>query len=90
MPFFMETETARINRLIRAGAGAGLTELEFFAREIVAWEKSGERREQITGMPTIPGIMIFLPEKEWSLGLMGSPWWLNICPTPVSLITNMG
>ena len=26
MPFFMETETARINRLIRAGAGAGLTE----------------------------------------------------------------
>ena len=49
MPFFMETETARINRLIRAGAGAGLTELEFFAREIVAWEKSDERREQMTG-----------------------------------------
>ena len=47
MPFFMETETARINRLIRAGAGAGLSELEFFAREIVAWEKSGERRESL-------------------------------------------
>lgn len=49
MPFFMETETARINRLIRAGVGAGLTELEFFAREIVAWEKSAERREQMAG-----------------------------------------
>lgn len=46
---FINTETARINRLIEEGAGRGLTEREFFAREIVAWKKSPERLEQIVG-----------------------------------------
>ena len=40
---FLNTETARINRLIEEGAGRGLTELEFFGREIAAWKKSPER-----------------------------------------------
>lgn len=68
MPFFMETETARINRLIRAGAGAGLSELEFFAREIVAWEKSGERREQIAGEAYYSGDHDILNRKRTVIG----------------------
>ena len=68
MPFFMETETARINRLIRAGAGAGLTELEFFAREIVAWEKSDERREQMTGDRYYSGEHDILTRKRTAIG----------------------
>ena len=68
MPFFMETETARINRLIRAGAGAGLSELEFFAREIVAWEKSGERREQIAGEAYYSGDHDILARKRTVIG----------------------
>ena len=68
MPFFMETETARINRLIRAGAGAGLTELEFFAREIVAWEKSPERLEQIAGERYYSGEHDILKRKRTAIG----------------------
>lgn len=66
--FFMETETARINRLIRAGAGAGLTELEFFAREIVAWEKSGERAEQMAGERYYSGEHDILNRKRTAIG----------------------
>ena len=73
MPFFMETETARINRLIRAGAGAGLSELEFFAREIVAWEKSGERKEQITGDAYYSGDHDILARKRMVIGPDGKP-----------------
>ena len=68
MPFFMETETARINRLIRAGAGAGLTELEFFAREIVTWEKSAERREQMAGERYYSGDHDILKRKRTAIG----------------------
>ena len=71
MPFFMETETARINRLIRAGAGVGLSELEFFAREIVAWEKSGERREQIAGEAYYSGDHDILARKRTVIGQIG-------------------
>jgi len=65
---FMETETARINRLIRAGAGAGLTELEFFAREIVAWEKSSERLEQMAGERYYSGEHDILKRKRTAIG----------------------
>lgn len=65
---FMETETARINRLIRAGAGAGLTELEFFAREIVAWEKSPERLEQLAGERYYSGEHDILKRKRTAIG----------------------
>lgn len=64
----METETARINRLIRAGAGAGLTELEFFAREIVAWEKSSERLEQMAGERYYSGEHDILKRKRTAIG----------------------
>ena len=65
---FMETETARINRLIRAGAGAGLTELEFFAREIVAWEKSSERLEQMAGERYYSGEHDILKRNRTAIG----------------------
>ena len=65
---FMETETARVNRLIRAGAGAGLTELEFFAREIVAWEKSSERLEQMAGERYYSGEHDILKRKRTAIG----------------------
>ena len=67
MPLFMETETARINRLIRAEAGAGLTELEFFAREIVAWEKSAERLEQMAGEKYYSGDHDILSRKRTAI-----------------------
>ncbi|UNI72495.1 MAG: portal protein [Chaetfec virus UA24_244] len=46
---FLETETARINRLIAESGTRGLTERQFFAREIMMWEKSPERMEQVKG-----------------------------------------
>ena len=49
MPFFHETETARINRLIQMGGYAGMTELQFFAAEIKEWKNSKKRREQLSG-----------------------------------------
>lgn len=65
---FMETETARINRLIKAGASVGLTELEFFAREIVAWEKSPEREEQVCGEAYYNGEHAILKRKRTAIG----------------------
>lgn len=50
MPFMnMETETARINRLIIQGGRTGMTELQFFAAEIKEWENSTRRMDQIKG-----------------------------------------
>lgn len=49
MPFFNETETTRINRLIVMGGYAGMTERQFFAAEIKEWKESKKRKEQITG-----------------------------------------
>ncbi|MGN1013827.1 MAG: phage portal protein [Butyricicoccus sp.] len=46
---FQDTETARFNRIIETAGGTGLTEREFFAREIFAWETSAAREEQIKG-----------------------------------------
>ena len=46
---FLETETARINRLIQEGGRTGLTELQFFALEINEWKSSPQRTAQIMG-----------------------------------------
>ena len=46
---FIETETARINKIIENGAKNGLTEREFFALEINEWKGSPQRKEQIAG-----------------------------------------
>ena len=49
MPMLIETEMARINRLIVMGGYSGMTELQFFAAEIKEWKESKKRKEQITG-----------------------------------------
>ena len=49
MPMLVETEMARINRLIVMGGYTGMTELQFFAAEIKEWKESKKRKEQITG-----------------------------------------
>ena len=68
---FNDTETARINRLIDEGAGKGLTEREFFAREIVAWKSSPERLEQIKGEVYYDGRHDILDRKRTAIGVDG-------------------
>lgn len=68
---FNDTETARINRLIVEGAGRGLTEREFFAREIVAWKSSPERMEQIKGEVYYDGRHDILDRKRTAIGADG-------------------
>ena len=70
--FFGETETARINRIIREGAGVGLTETEFFAREIVAWKNSPERIEQMKGDAYYNGRHDILDRKRTAIGKNGA------------------
>ena len=65
---FLNTETARINRLIEEGAGRGLTELEFFGREIAAWKESPERMLQITGDRYYDGKHDILQRKRTAIG----------------------
>ena len=65
---FMETETARINRLIQEGGRTGLTELQFFAKEIVAWESSPARMEQIKGDAYFRGEQDILSRKRTAIG----------------------
>ena len=65
---FVQTETARINRLIEEGAGRGLTEREFFAREIVAWKGSPERVEQMKGETYYNGKHDILDRKRTAIG----------------------
>lgn len=66
--FFLNTETARINRLIAEGAGRGLTETQFFAKEIVAWKNSPERMEQIKGTSYYSGMQDILDRKRTAIG----------------------
>ncbi len=68
---FMETETARINRLIQEGGRTGLTELQFFAKEIVAWESSSARMEQIKGDAYFRGEQDILSRKRTAIGPYG-------------------
>ena len=69
---FLNTETARINHLIEAGAGKGLSELEFFGREIAAWKGSPERQMQITGDAYYCGKHDILKRKRTSIGPDGA------------------
>ncbi len=68
---FLNTETARINRLIEDGAGRGLTELEFFGREIAAWKGSPERTAQIMGDRYYSGKHDILDRKRTAIGPNG-------------------
>jgi SPP1 family phage portal protein len=71
VPFFLETETARINRLIEEGAGRGLTERQFFAREITAWKHSPARLEQLQGVAYYNGRQEILHRKRTAIGQDG-------------------
>lgn len=66
--FFGETETARINRIVNEGAGVGLTETEFFAKEIVEWKNSPERIEQMKGDNYYNGKHDILDRKRTAIG----------------------
>ena len=68
---FMNTETARINRLIEEGAGTGLTERQFFAREIVEWKGSPERIEQMKGETYYSGKHDIVDRKRTAIGADG-------------------
>ena len=70
---FQNTETYRINRLIEAGAGNGLTERQFFAREIVAWKTSPVRMDQIRGDAYYNGDHEILHRKRTAIGPDGKP-----------------
>lgn len=68
---FLNTETARINHLIEEGAGRGLSELEFFGREIAAWKGSPQRIAQITGERYYSGEQEILKRKRTAIGADG-------------------
>ena len=65
---FTETETARINRIIEAGGGNGLTEQQFFALEISAWKASPQRLEQLQGEAYYAGNQDILQKQRTAIG----------------------
>lgn len=65
---FLNTETARLNRLIEEGAGKGMTEREFFGREIAEWKASPERRNQIIGENYYSGKHDILNRQRTTIG----------------------
>ena len=65
---FTETETARINRIIEAGGGNGLTEQQFFALEISAWKASPQRLEQLQGEAYYTGSQDVLQKQRTAIG----------------------
>lgn len=70
---FLETETARLNRMVTEGAGRGLTELEFFARELELWKRSPRRAAQLAGEAYYRGEHDILRRKRTAIGADGKP-----------------
>ena len=68
---FIDTETAKMNRIIAYGAGTGMTELQFFAKEIGLWKDSPGRREQIKGDEYYRGYHDILNRKRTAIGQDG-------------------
>jgi len=68
MPMLVETEMARINRLIVMGGYTGMTELQFFAAEIDEWKRSRKRKEQIIGDAYYEGYHDILQRKRTIIG----------------------
>lgn len=68
---FIDTETAKMNRIIAYGAGTGMTELQFFAKEIGLWKSSQARREQIKGDEYYRGFHDILGRKRTAIGQDG-------------------
>ncbi|MBQ1351162.1 MAG: phage portal protein, partial [Oscillospiraceae bacterium] len=57
-----------MNRIIAYGAGTGMTELQFFAKEIGLWKDSPARREQIMGDEYYRGHHDILSRKRTAIG----------------------
>lgn len=74
------TETERVSQIIAQGARNGLHETEFFAREIVAWMRSPQRREQIDGWRYYHGDHDILRRKRTALGADGKPMVIDNLP----------
>lgn len=73
LPFGYETETSRINRLVREGAGNGMTDLQFFAAEIREWRDGKRRRDQIKGELYYEGRHDILERRRTAIGRDGKP-----------------
>lgn len=83
---FTDTETARLNRIIANGAGSGMTELEFFAKEIGLWKFSPERREQIKGNAYYRGRHDILFRERTAIGTDGKL--INVDNLPNARVLN--
>lgn len=66
------TETERVKEIIARGGGTGLTEREFFAREIGEWKSSDIRRGQLLGERYYAGGQDILSRKRTVIGPGGT------------------
>ncbi|MDD3022219.1 MAG: phage portal protein, partial [Alphaproteobacteria bacterium] len=62
------SETARINKMIQSGGGTGMSELQFFAKQISLWKNSQQRMEQIAGELYYNGEHDILKRKRTMIG----------------------
>lgn len=62
------SETARINKMIQSGGGTGMSELQFFAKQISLWKNSPQRMEQISGELYYNGEHDILKRKRTMIG----------------------
>lgn len=67
----IQTETARINRLILQGGNRGMTELQFFAAEIREWKTSAARTAQLQGDQYYDGKQDILTRQRTMIGQDG-------------------
>lgn len=72
MTVAIETETTRINRLILQGGRKGLTETDFFAREIQEWLNNPRRMAQIQGDAYYNGEHDIIHRKRTVIGQDGT------------------
>lgn len=71
MPLFMNPIEQELFNL-RLRAGRPITELEFYARELDAWESSPERKEMLDGDRYYVGNHDILRRKRTAIGPDGS------------------
>ena len=71
--FYDDNNILRLGRLIARGGYNGLTELEFFARELNEWKTSRARRAQFQGEAYYRGRQDILFRKRTVIGASGEP-----------------
>lgn len=71
MGLFSETETERFGRMVAMGAMGGLTELQFFAKEIKDWKQSKRRMDQLCGIRYYNGLHDILNRQRKIIGKDG-------------------